>query len=169
MLPVDTPFPASTRSSGSVINLPDLRTPNISAQNYIAGLRILKSPLNLDLSTLSTSMLFGASTTTEMQSITDLQWTTSQTTINNTKYDTISTTPPNRSSELWMSLSRPYFNQLLPGTTVPSHGDFNASLPPDDIPYNTDAFQLAGESLYHSNAGPHGLQIAPNNPGNQFD
>lgn len=142
-----------------VIYLPDLQTLNNSAQNYTTSLRALKGTLDLGLSTLNTSMLFGATTTTEITLITDLKWRTSQTTINGTKHDIISTTPRDGSDEFWMGLSsRTYFNQLLSEAIFLGHGDFNQSLLPDDIAYSTDAARLVGESLYHNNAGRDGLQ-----------
>lgn len=142
-----------------VIYLPDLQTLNNSARNYTADLRVLKGILSLGLSTFNTSMLFGATTTTETDLITDLEWRTSQTTVNGTKHDIISTTPRDGSGEFWMGLSsRTNFNQLPSEAVFLGHGDFNQSLSPDDIAYSTDAARLVGESIYHNNAGRDGLQ-----------
>ena len=147
-----------------VIYLPDLQTLNNSARNYTAGLRVLKGTLSLGLSTFNTSMLFGTTTTTETNLITNLEWRTSQTTINGTKHDIISTTPRDGSGEFWMGLSsRTYFNQLLSEAVFLGHGDFNQSLSPDAIAYSTDAARLVGESIYHNNAGRAGLQTLLDN------
>ncbi|KAL8669402.1 MAG: hypothetical protein Q9168_006002 [Polycauliona sp. 1 TL-2023] len=136
-----------------VIYLPDLQTLNFSSErNFTASLRVKKGMLKLGLSTLNTSMLFGATTTTEVGLITDLRWNTSQNTVDGTTYETISTTSADGSGEYSMGLSsRTYFNQLLSEAVFLGHGDFNQSLLPDDIAYSTDAARLSP----HHNHLPH--------------
>ncbi|KAI4234851.1 MAG: hypothetical protein L6R40_006640 [Gallowayella cf. fulva] len=144
-----------------VIYLPDLQVLKFgSRQNYTASLKVFKATLNLGLSTFQTSMLFGATKTTEISRITGLKWRMSQTMIGGAEYDTISTTPPDGSGDFSMCLSsRTYFNQLLSEAVFLGHGDFNRStLLPDDNAYTTDAARLVGESIYQHDAGRDGLQ-----------
>lgn len=105
-------------------------------------------------------MLFRVTNTTESDSVTDLEWKTSQTTVSGTGYDAISATAPNDTEILWMNLD---------SRNVTGHGEFNGlGLTPDNIP-STGPARLVGESIYNNNARSGWSSKATQLTGNKHD
>ncbi|KAL8717840.1 MAG: hypothetical protein Q9225_004963 [Loekoesia sp. 1 TL-2023] len=137
-----------------VIYLPDLSvlTPDSEARNesYTDHLKAYKGTLSLGLSTLHTSMRFGATITGETDILTDLDWKETRVTVGHTSYDTISTSVPGNREVFWMDTnSRMDLGQYLSSAVFLGHGGLEqGSLSPDSIYYTTDTARLIGVRLY---------------------